>query len=317
MCAAVGLVVSGAGAVTARPLAAGLGFMITSVALVSGVVLGVLFRMRGEIAEITDILAEMRRRLAQSDRDADVEGENDAGEPVPDHTELMDLAASGGGDPASLVAATLDRSTFPRLVQAGDSAFPDGSNSRYARGAAWGTVSATDEGVRTSLGELANRSVRPRVMPGGDGGAERARIRPAGTDPRRAWEIALREGDLPACRDLFANLAESASAGVASTLRWQFENLARRIEASLRSRFAECVRNADYGEALSIGGRICTLLPGSRAAGDFRRIEPYLVRRSGLPGGGCDNAPSVSAAGENAVAPILPSDGEGDRLAAC
>lgn len=98
---------------------------------------------------------------------------------------------------------------------------------------------------------------------------------PAATAPSDEvpWPL---DGYMEGCREGYPALVDTAGAGAVASLS---EELADRVERSLREAFSSRVRGGDYAGGLAIGERICSLLPDRPVTAEFQRIRPYLVGR--------------------------------------
>ena len=179
-------------------------------------------------------------------------------------SEWLDLTAMGSGDPGRLIAATLDRGMFPRLLAFQEkNARPEAASATTATAGNFpGDVEASGDSPEEAL----RRSSRP---PGGV----------TTFNQLRRWKIGLRTGDLAACRAVFSALIDTAAPSTVASLKEQLEALADRTEKSLREAFARCFQQKDFVGMLAVGDEICRLLPDRPVAADFLRIKPHLLRR--------------------------------------
>jgi hypothetical protein len=209
------------------------------------------------LAVLREAVLDTRDRLAQLERGtiAPREPAKSVEPAAPDSgaRKLLDLASIGTGDPSVLTAATLDRAVFPRLVASMEESPPAQSYPPTA------TFADIPPGV-------------PHV--GSD-----FEIEPASINLLRHWKVALRNGDLAGCRAVYAAIVDTAGAEETDPLRVQIEELADRVERSLRDAFASHVRSQDFAAALALGERITHLLPDRPVVAEFLRLEPHLRRR--------------------------------------
>ena len=239
-------------------LSAFLGFLIISAALAFAAALTVVLRLAIRMSAIGESLEEVRKQLEGIEQAGKVQ-ELAAVEPGDPTTQILNLAAIGPGDPSALTAGLLEQARFPRIAPAvveGSSA--GGTDRRFDRSA--------------------NTRVKGRAAgvagPSEDGSMPTGKSGTAGRDLLRVWGGALRESDLATCREVLANLVDTAE------LTSQLDDLSERTECCLRAAFAECVRKRDYTTALAVGGRIRELFPDRRIARDFERVRPYLQDRA-------------------------------------
>jgi len=94
-------------------LTAFLGFLIISGALGAAAVVGAVIRLTTRITAGGECFEEIRTRLEQIEHAIeDATRQNDEGTAG----SMVDLASFGKGEPEKLVAASLDRDAYPRLV---------------------------------------------------------------------------------------------------------------------------------------------------------------------------------------------------------
>lgn len=191
-----------------------------------------------------------------------------------DHTDdepaapLIDIAALGSSDPSKLVAATLDRSAFPRLATsiAGSTATEDHTKP---------TSDSPDAGPRI-----------PEATPNTT--QETAALSLTTLNLMRQWKHGLRSGDLAACRRTYAALVDLSDAQAATNLKRHLDELANRVEKALRVEFVAAAQQRDYPALLALGQRIVDLLPDRPIAAEFLRLKPHLENR--LPSHGVHEA---------------------------
>ena len=122
---AMGLLLAVCATFASAPIGVCLGLLIIGAAIAAVAGFNCIFRLDIDLAAVREGFDEIRaglRALERADlrndpRDRSV-GRDDS--PQEDDTVVVDLAAFGPGDPTPITAATLDRSTFPRLVRALD-----------------------------------------------------------------------------------------------------------------------------------------------------------------------------------------------------
>lgn len=255
----IGLVVSGAGALTGDRVAAFLGFVIVGGALGAAAMLSVLFSTVARMGTLDKTVGDLRTSLAriegllgenQSTRDENAE-----------RIRVLNLASVGGGVPDAITAATLDRSVFPRLVTAMGA----------EQGAAAGSDRSDGEVVDPGNDPLASEeSSRQTTSP--------AEV--AGKDLWLSWSTAMRNGDLATCRSVFAALVDLAESDTVADMSASLDALALRHERRIRRRFTEFVQAKQYSDALAMGAEIGTLFPNHPLNDEFERLRPILERRA-------------------------------------
>ena len=114
---AVGFVVLVGAALAGDPLSAFLGFLIVSGALAVAILVSSVLRLSARLSAIDEGLADIRAQLDRIENSRPLAGTLTAAMPADGDPDMLDLAAIGLGDPASITAATLDRDVFPRLVK--------------------------------------------------------------------------------------------------------------------------------------------------------------------------------------------------------
>ncbi len=260
MYVAIGLVVSGAGALTGDRVSAFLGFMIVGGALGAAAMLSVLFRTVARMGTLDKTVGDLRTSLTRIER---LLGENQSSsrDENAERIRVLNLASVGGGVPDAITAATLDRSVFPRLVTA------------------MGTMQDADSSSARSDGETAVPGIDPPVS------EESLRQTKslgevAGKDLWLSWSTAMRNGDLATCRSVFAALVDLAESDTVADMAASLDALALRHERRIRRRFTECVQAKQYGEALAMGAEIGTLFPNHPLGDEFERLRPILERRA-------------------------------------
>jgi len=250
----VGFVAAAGSAVGGDRLGTFIGFLIISGAIGGAVALRSILHVEACVSAMSEALLDARDRLTHLERSVGALREPTQGiDPRSVDAaarKLLDLASIGSGDPSLLTAATLDRAVFPRLVASMEEEPPAQS------------AEVTD--TTTSSGE-------PET--------EGASLTPASINLLRQWRIALRNGDLAGCRAVYSAMIDTVGAEEAEPLRVQIEQLADRVEQSLREAFVAKFRAGDLAEALALGERISHLLPDRPVTTEFRRLEPHIRRR--------------------------------------
>lgn len=267
----VGFVAATASAVSGDRLGTFLGFLIISGALGGAVILRSVLNVEAGVAVLREAVVDARDRLAHLERGLLAPREparttetaaTDSGA-----RQLLDLASIGQGDPSVLTAATLDRAVFPRLVASMEEDPPAQS---YPPTATFADIPTEVPHVGTDF------AIQP------DSTAD-VTTAPASINLLRQWKIALRNGDLAGCRAVYAAIVDTAGPEEADPLRVQIEELADRVERSLRNAFASHVRSQDFAAALALGERMTHLLPDRAVVAEFHRLEPHLRRRVEQP----------------------------------
>lgn len=256
----IGLVVSGAGALTGDRISAFLGFMIVAGALGAAAMFGVVFRTVARMGTLDKAVGDMRSSLARIERlleENHSASQSDRAEQV----RVLNLASVGGGELGAITAATLDRSGFPRLVTA------MGTDQPVANGADRPTgdmVGPTPE--FHPFEESSQQTMSPGEV------VER--------DLRQTWSAAMRRGDLLACRTVYDALVDLAESETVSAMAASLDALALRHERRIRRRFAECIQTKQFAKALAIGAEIGPLFPNHPLSDEFERLRPILERRA-------------------------------------
>ena len=228
-----------------------LGFLIIGGALGIATAVSVALRSWTQVLQLDTKLGDVFHRLEQ------IREQLNRLEPPIDkrqHTKLVDLTQVGTGDPSPLVAASLQRDRFPRLVTTMDDQPP---------------AQATTPPDRQQPGRPFDPSA-PTELPV-----------PSITTINllREWRIGMRNKDLSICRRVFAAIVDTASPAESEPLRAQLEQLARATEEELRAAFTACAHARDYLGMLEVGQRILAVLPDRPVAGEFANLEPALRRR--------------------------------------
>ena len=226
--------------------------------VVSGALGGAFFLIRGlhlatRVWAMGEALEDVRTRLSQLAQGSESE---EVREDAADAVRVMNLAAIGDGDPSVLAAATLDRSRFPRLV-----ATLDELQERTAEAG----KHANHESLLSELDDA------EAGLPEDAGPATRNLL--------RQWRVALRTGDLNACREVYAAFVDVGDPELVARLSETLAKLDEQIRLDLRDIFRAAIRSGNYAEALTAGCELRILFPDSRASTDFERLEPHLRRR--------------------------------------
>lgn len=225
-----------------------LGFLGLGGALGATFIASVLIHLSADFSAAAESLDEARARLAQIEEKS-LTGSAETSEPA---TAMLNLAATGKGDPSALVGAMLNRSTFPRLIATMDDEPPAESGPTCSQG---NHAALDGSGSLTVSTGIATKNLL------------------------RAWRVAQREGDLAACSRIYPILADTADAHTVASLTTQLQQLRNRAEKTLREAFSSRIHEGDYAGALQVGEQICNLWPDERIARDFERIRPYLLRK--------------------------------------
>ncbi len=208
-------------------ISAFLGFLIVAGALGGSVGIHMMIRSRARIESLerkVDDLHELLRQVADRlDRPRSA-ADSDAAEPP---ATWVDLTTLGDGDPTPLVAASLERDRFPRLVATMEEQPPAQSSPASA--------------------DVENHSVDAASDPSSD-------WFPALTTRNllREWKTGLRRRDVAACRRVYAAVVETVSERESAPLKEQLDRLADDVERELREAFAQCARRKDYAGLLEL-----------------------------------------------------------------
>ncbi len=255
----IGLVVGVSAALSGDRLDVFIGFLLITGAMGTAALGSLLFRLATRVARLGEYIADIEDRL---DRTTPAPDSSDTPIQEESSAPLMDLAAIGRGNPSELAAARLDRDVLPRLLNLmSDKPPAEASESQ---------VSRTLDALST---ERAPQSVR-REENHNDTCATAAAFK----NLSREWKLAMRNGDLVACRAVFAAFADTLDPSTLAPLELQLERLADRTEESLRQVFTDSLHRRDYAGMLMAGERICKLLPDRQIAEEFKRIRLQLMR---------------------------------------
>lgn len=229
------------------------GFVIISGALFAATLFRTLTKVGLRVSAMGEHLDEVRQHLGQLQEVSSLGlGASEAGS----ERQVIDLGRNAHGDPSLITAATLRRTTYPRLASSVDDRSPAESES-----------GSSD---RADLPEVMGTSYVGEVS---DVAASREH------DPLRTWQDALKSGDYATCRAMYAILVDTVEPRVVVELGEQIEALARRTEEALRLRFRACVRGRDFDGALNVGRDILRLMPDRSVADEYRHLEPHVLRR--------------------------------------
>ena len=280
---AVGFVAATASALNGDRLGTFLGFLIISGALAATALLRAVLRIGVRISAIGEAMEGLDARLNRVEAGLRVVREHvgvDArAATAAGGIRVLDLAAIGSGDPSVLSAATLDRQAYPRLVTTMEEAPPAQSAAAEAAEHTFTplhpTLTPSDERTLEAMETQSKTNAQPNDTEDDDTAFAGA----ATKNLLRQWKVALRDGDLAGCRAVYSALIDTAGTEAAASLGAQAEELADRIERSLREAFSLRVRERDYAGALAIGERMCSLLPDRPVVAEFMRVRPHLLRR--------------------------------------
>lgn len=267
----------------------GLAIILGAVAAV--VVHHALDRLNRSVTALADRLVEIRRRFDDGERRISGERKDDPCDSLlvstsagasPSHA-VVDLAAAGHGDPRRIIAATLDRSVYPRLAETLDEQPP---------------ATTPDTRNRVPLDDTGGSDPEPS-----EEGAAAAVAAPqsdvdgvAHKNVLRIWKQAVRAGDLIACRSVYSILVDTVDPRLVARLEIQMQALADRTEHQLRAQFAQRVRQRDVEGVLRVGDQMCELLPDRPIAEEFRRLKPLLscnMDRTASRPSGSDRTPQA------------------------
>ena len=264
MYVAIGLVVSGAGALTGDRVAAFLGFVIVGGALGAAAMLSVLFSTVARMGTLDKSVGDLRTSLARIEELLE-KNQSSRRDENAEQIRVLNLASVGGGDLDAITAATLDRSVFPRLM----------------------TAMGSEQGAASSSARSDGEIAEPRSDPLASEESLRqttSRVEVAGKDLWLSWKTAMRNGDLATCRSVYAALVDFAETDTVADMAASLDALALRHERRSRRRFTECVQAKQFSEALAMGAEIGTLFPNHPLSDEFERLRPLLERRASSPG---------------------------------
>ena len=258
---AIGLILTAYSAVAGQVVTALVGLMIVSLAVGASVLLLTMLRLGRRVSAMTDRLERIDSTLDRVEQALANTGAIQSTTTTVE--EMVDLTTIGPGDPGVLASTVLDRDRFPRLV----ATMADVHSTRSA------APEASIQG-----GTRDNQAPAPSLRSSADVPADLDDLVHKNT--MRRWRIALRNGDLRQCREVFSMLVDVAAPELVADLKAQMADLKERIEDRLRGEFASRIESCDYAGALAAGDEIRTLLPDSRIARDFERVRPHLARRA-------------------------------------
>ena len=262
----VGFGVAVVAAIQGDRLGTFLGFLIVSGALALGLLFRAALLLGVRISAIGEGLDELRLRLDRDERlmrKAGTDNRKSVDQPA---VSTLDLSDIGRGDPSLLVAATLDRDVYPRLVATMDEDPP-------AKAAE--TVPTDDVGT---WGAAAECCEEPLGLDGPGPGEIGISVGLTTRSLLERWKIALRDGDLAGCRTVLSALIDTAGPEEVEPLRVQIAELSGRVERAFRAEFAASVRNRDYASAIAVGEHLCGLFPDGPIVEEFARLRPALER---------------------------------------
>jgi|GEM_PF-6661502 len=203
-------------------------------------------------------LSELRVQLCKLDRTVQTLTSPEA------HSPTVDVAASDPANAHDLVAATVNRDSYPRLVE--QMTKPAGGLEPDVPETAPGDAeSATRKIQRSSDGNPVTDEL-PRDV--------------AHLNLYRQWRMAVRRGDVGECRKILSAWRDVAAEQFVARRTAEFNVLVGQTSRKLRDLFSHCLQQGRYVEALEVGDRILRQLPSSRIARDFQTIKPHLQRRA-------------------------------------
>ena len=239
-------------------VAACIGFAI----ILGAVAVVVLFRALDRLNRSVEALVEVESRRSKAEGRKTEEGrERDTLSPEGTFSNaVVDLAAVGHGDPGRIIAATLDRSVFPRLAETLNEQPP-----------------ATTPDIQSEVESLRSK-VEGRRSDEGTAAATQYDVGGvAHKNVLRIWKQAVRAGDLITGRSVYSILVDTVDPRLVARLEVQMQALADRTEQRLRAQFVERVRQRDVEGVLQVGNQMCELLPDRPIAEEFRRLKPLLL----------------------------------------
>jgi hypothetical protein len=260
---AIGFFVAIPAAMNGDRLSAFLGFLIISGALACTFILRSILRLADHVctvsenaADVTDNLERLTKAVASLAAAAHESAS----------MRLVDLAAFGRGDPDLLAAARLDRDAYPRLVTTLDDDPQVGEPKVHA-----GERPGEEVNQGGAARDVLAAGATPAPVPGG------APARMVTTkNLLEEWKSGIRNGDLIACRAVYAALVDLVEPDALTPLTQQLDGLTAQAEQALRRLFTDCARRRDIEGMLEIGERIARLLPDRPAAREFRELRPFL-----------------------------------------
>ncbi|MGD2110017.1 MAG: hypothetical protein PVI86_11585 [Phycisphaerae bacterium] len=256
---AVGFLIAVPAAFSGDRLSAFLGWLIIVVALTAAAVVDKVLRLSAGIRSAGQTLDRLLGRVERVEK---LLHEAQNTQTATSEPTLLDLASIGRGDPTKLVAASLHRDEYPRLVTTMETDPPAESTSTPMSSRVQKIKLAT-----TTTGRK-NHTAAPHTP--GDIKAKNLRKR---------WNASLRDEDLASCRNIFAAFIDTAEPATVASMHRELARLADRIEASLRRRFTRHAHEHDFAGLLMVGEQISALLPDRPIADEFRRLKPHLLER--------------------------------------
>lgn len=199
---------------------------------------------------------------------------------------VVDLAAVGRGDPGKIIAATLDRSVFPRLAETLNEQPP--ATTPDTRNRVPLSKGRRSEGLNSQGADNADDSDLEPDEKGAAATSDSDVDGVAHNNVLRIWKQAVRAGDLITCRSLYSILVDTVDPRLVARLQVQMQALADRTERRLRAQFAQRVRQRDVEGVLRVGDQMCELLPDRPIAEEFRRLKPRLMDRTASRPSGSD-----------------------------
>lgn len=241
-----------------QPLPLLIGVFVGGCAVATAALLRAIDGVDARVQATKNTLSALRDDLQRLEHELAVQSVAGANVPFDAPMDAIDIADLGHPNLAEITAATLDRTEYPRLAHEMDNQPP--AQPRYASPAGDTHNTANAEERVATESEVNDTGLANRNL-------------------LRSWKVALREGDLPTCRTVFAALVDTAQPEVVAELRRQIDSLARRIKLEMRDDFSAAVRRGDYAAALKIGDRILERFPNDTIANEYGRLEPHLRRR--------------------------------------
>lgn len=320
----IGLGLAVVSAIAGEPLGAFLGFLIVSCTIGGTALLRAVWRLNAQAAALSDRLTALTASTARLEKTVTPPAKSPF-DSYDGPVQKMDLSAIGRGDPSCLAAAVLDQATYPRLVQtmedygepaaeraaaaeAGQDALPPSEDTATPATATASfdepAVAAQPEAPVAHDSTPAGHAAAPALREAHNGNGEHLTQKNAGhaevpsadgegAGPMsrvmmRRWKTAYREGDLPACREVFSVFQPIADPDLVGAMREQLDEVVQRTERRLRMQFQQLVHEQRFAEALTVGTEMSRLLPDHAVTQEFARIRPLLERR-------LERRPAVSA----------------------
>jgi hypothetical protein len=246
VCVGVGLFAAAYGSYSSDGSVALIGVLVLAGAMGAALVFRAMIRLTQRVAELAERVEQLTNSLGPMKQTDTLPSGSDS-QPCPDsNVQVIDLAAEGHGDPATLTGATLPGSAFPRLVATSEEPAAEESTEEES----------PIESENDWLDNLRSR-----------------------------WRQAESSADLAECRTIHAAIVARADAQTAGQFTVKLGEITERIEKSLRHAFAERIRLRDFDGALAVGRQISELFAGQPLALEFERIRPHLMRarNAGIP----------------------------------